>query len=109
MAKIYIKPQYVDILQNIFKTHCPHATIWAYGSRITDNASTVHDGSDLDLAIDGLENCKVSIEELRQTIKDSNIPFLIDIFEILALPQSFQTEIVKKRVQIFPNFEGEYA
>ncbi len=109
MPKLYIKAQYMKMLQDIFTELCPHATVWAYGSRVNGTVQTAHDGSDLDLALEGLELCQTDIYELRHRVKDSNVPFLVDIFDLPTLPQSFQEDIVKTRVEIFPNFEGEYV
>ena len=42
------------------------------------------------------------IIKLRKFLNESNIPFLIDIFEFNKLPESFQKEIERKHVIIFP-------
>ena len=103
MHNIFIKPEYLNILQDIFKKHCPQAIVWAYGSRIKNDA---HEGSDLDLTVTGLENCDTDILELKELIRESNIPFMVDVFELYRLPQYMQDEIKGHYVEIYPNFEG---
>ena len=48
MAELFIKPEYFKMLTDIFDSYCPNAEIWAYGSRIKNEA---HQGSDLDLVV----------------------------------------------------------
>ncbi len=93
----------MELLHTFFKEYCSNATVWAYGSRV-DN--TAHSGSDLDLAISDLNNNEVGIADIRDMIKEINIPYLIDIFELSRLPKSFQSEIIKNRVEIYPNLNA---
>jgi len=44
--------------------------------------------------------------ELKEIIRESNIPFMVDIFELHRLPQYMQDEIKRNYVEIYPNFEG---
>ncbi len=99
MDKLFIKEKYLKKLISIFENYCPKAEIWAYGSRIGQN---VHEGSDLDLAVKTFNDNTKNISELKRILEESDIPFLIDIFEFDKLPESFQKEIEKKYVVIFP-------
>lgn len=94
-----IKKKHLKELEEIFEAYCPRAEIWAYGSRIKNDS---HSGSDLDLTVKSFNDDSRSIFELRELLNDSDIPFLIDIFEFEKLPISFQEEIRKKYVRIFP-------
>mgnify|MGYP003321477306 CR=1 FL=1 len=38
----------------------------------------------------------------KEYLKDSNIPFLIDIVEYKYIPESFQKEIEKNYIEIYP-------
>lgn len=98
MDKLFIKEKYLKELLSIFENYCPQAEIWAYGSRVKGNA---HEGSDLDLVIKTFGNSKKNIAELKELLCNSNIPFLIDIFEFDKLPESFQKEIEKQHIVIF--------
>lgn len=96
MSDLFIKPEYLQELLEIFKMCCPHATVLAYGSRIKNEA---HSGSDLDLAVKNVNGRKILM--LKEKLSDSNIPFLVDVFEFDMLPLSFQQEIAHKNVVIF--------
>ena len=97
MAELFVKPQYLKMLTDIFDEYCPHADVWAYGSRINGRA---HDGSDLDLVVKNFNGDKISIGELKEIFVESDIPFLIDIHEFDAMPDFMQTEILKNYVVI---------
>ncbi len=99
MSKLFIKEKYLKELINIFENYCPRAEIWAYGSRLNGEA---HEGSDLDLVVKDFNDKECNIFDLRQILNDSNIPFLMDIFELDKLPASFQEEIKKNYLIIFP-------
>ena len=97
MAKLFLKEKHLNILKTIFNDICPNSIVYAYGSRIKGLA---HNGSDLDLAI-VLGEGDANISELIESVKNSNLPFLVDIFELKSLPDSFQNEIMKNNVVIF--------
>ena len=96
---INLKQEHYKVLLDIFNSYCPKAQIWMYGSRIKDVS---HSGSDLDLTVKSFnEDCKY-LSELKELLNNSNIPFLIDINEFENLPESFQAEIEKNYVEIYP-------
>ncbi len=99
MSELFIKPEYMKILNNIFTNYCPEAEIWAYGSRLNGRA---HDGSDLDLTIKSFNSEGKMLYELKELLSESNIPFLVDINMFDTLPESFKEEILKNYVKIFP-------
>ena len=96
--ELHIKKKYLNELLDIFKSYCPKAEIWAYGSRIKNNA---HEGSDLDLVIKSFGGGECSAYELKEILSESNIPFIIDIHEFEYLPESFKKEILKQYVIIY--------
>ena len=63
MDRLFLKPQYLEMLFEIFKSYCPEAEIWAYGSRINGKA---HEGSDLDLIIKSFNNPDKDLFELKE-------------------------------------------
>lgn len=97
MSKLFLRPQYLKILTDIFESYCPEAEIWAYGSRVKGEA---HEGSDLDMVVKSFNSNK-NIYKLRELINDSNIPILTDILEFEKLPKTFQEEIEKEYVVIY--------
>lgn len=98
MDNLFVKPQYLKMLTDIFEQYCPNAEIWAYGSRVNGDA---HEGSDLDMVVKNFHSNTAKLSELRELITNSNIPFLTDINEFDKLPKYFQNEILKKYVVIF--------
>ncbi len=67
--------------------------VWTYGSRVDGSA---HEGSDLDLVIRSKSGEKIPIDifvELKDTIRESNIPILVDLFDWARLPESFHRNI----------------
>ena len=67
--------------------------VLAYGSRVD---GTAHEGSDLDLAIRAPDGQKLDIDvfmDLKDKIRESNIPILVDLFDFARLPESFQRNI----------------
>ncbi len=98
MDRIFIEKRHLKLLHEIFQELCPNAVIWAYGSRINGRA---HVGSDLDLAIIKFGENACTFSELREALTESNIPFLVDLFELKKLPKSFQSQIEQNYVVIF--------
>ena len=99
MPDLFLKQQYLAELTDIFAKYCPKAEIWAYGSRVKGN---FHDGSDLDLCIKDFGNQDCTVSKLKNLIDNSNIPILVDISEYDSLPASFQQEVNKLKVIIYP-------
>lgn len=98
MNNLFIKPEHLKILTDIFQTYCPHAQIWAYGSRVNGDA---HEGSDLDLVVRNFNDEDKSVSELKNLISESNIPFLVDVVGYEQLPPSFQKEIERGYIVIY--------
>lgn len=100
MDRLFLKPEYLKILFDIFADYCPEAEIWAYGSRIKDEA---HEGSDLDLVVRSFNNKEKDLYTLKELVNESNIPIITDIHEYDYLPVSFQNEIKKDYLVIWKN------
>ncbi len=96
---INIKQKYLNELYKIFQEYCPKAEIWAYGSRINGDS---HSGSDLDLTVKSFNDDKKYLSDLKDLLNDSDIPFLIDITEYEKLPETFQKEIKKSYIKLYP-------
>ena len=65
MNNLFIKPEHLKLLKDIFNKYCPEAEIWAYGSRLNGNA---HEGSDLDLIIKSFNDNEKTVWELKELI-----------------------------------------
>lgn len=98
MDRLFLKPQYLEMLFEIFKSYCPEAEIWAYGSRINGKA---HEGSDLDLIVKSFNNPDKDLFELKELLNDSDIPILVDVHEYEHMPETFQKEIEKDYIVIW--------
>ena len=99
MKKLIVKEKYLKILVDIFRSYCPNAEIWAYGSRLKGNC---HDASDLDLTVKTFNDNNCNINALKGIIDDSDIPFLVDIVGFDDLTDVMKNEILKDYVVIFP-------
>ena len=95
MSELFIKPEHLKMLKEIFASYCPDAEIWAYGSRLAGDA---HEGSDLDLVVKDFHCENANLYELKNLLSESNIPFIVDIHEFANLPKSFQDEILKNYI-----------
>ena len=97
---IDLNTKYISILKQIFDTYCQNAEIWAYGSRVNGDC---HNGSDLDPVVVSYNEHGKNLSELKQLIRDSDIPILVDISEFNTLPTSFQNEIRKNKIIFYGN------
>lgn len=85
-------------LLEIIHRHLPHIRVLIYGSRINGRS---HEGSDLDIALQTPSLSPIPSEimtTLSDEIKDSAIPFLVDIRDWTRIPASFQAEISRHHV-----------
>lgn len=90
-----IRPEWLKIVRELLAVHVPDAEVWAYGSRVQ---GTAHDGSDLDLVIrNTLEIGKpqADLNSLREALRESGLPILVDVLDWARIPESFQREIAR--------------
>ncbi len=69
--------------------------LWAFGSRVNGQA---HDMSDLDLALISDDDEKTDIEEyidFKESLRDSNIPILIQVLDWHRIPTYFHKNILE--------------
>jgi len=69
--------------------------IWAYGSRVNGDA---HDTSDLDLVVRTQNLSRLNYSEFyafKEALEQSTIPILIQVFDWVNIPESFQQNIRK--------------
>jgi type I restriction enzyme S subunit len=101
MTDIFIDSDSLKELRTIIKKLYPKSIVWAYGSRIGYDVNSVHESSDLDLAVIDFGQDKHNVSEFKTAFQESNIPFLIDIAEFSTLPLSFQKEVEKRYFVIY--------
>ena len=83
----------LQILDNSIKTSIE---LWAFGSRVNNRA---HSGSDLDLVIRTKDNKPLDFKEFisfKEGLRESNIPFLVDVLDWNSIPNYFKDNIKKQ-------------
>ncbi len=89
-------------LRRLIAAHLPDEEVWAYGSRVN---GTGHDTSDLDLVVRHPADLKArqspAFWDLREALSESNLPFLIDLFDWATLPLAFHAEIDQQHVVVY--------
>ncbi|MDR0724343.1 MAG: nucleotidyltransferase domain-containing protein [Endomicrobium sp.] len=101
MPDIFIRKTYLNELVSIIKRIYPKSVVWAYGSRVGYDKNNVDESSDLDLTIKEFGQSKHSVVHLKEALRESNIPFLIDVSIFDNLPTNFQKEILKQYIVIY--------
>lgn len=79
--------------------------VWAHGSRVN---GTAHNGSDLDLVIIGNDQKGIPTDifySLKEKIRESNIPILVELFDWARLPESFHRNIEAAHEVLFSNLQ----
>ena len=93
-------------IEALVKTHVPGVEVWAYGSRVSGLS---HDGSDLDLVLRGPGLGKIEasrLADLEDALRDSTIPFLVEMHDWARLPESFHAEIERRHVVLVRGVPG---
>ncbi len=88
-------------LLQIFSSALLPIEVWAYGSRVN---GTAHKGSDLDLVVCSQDRKKLPADvlmELKEKISESNIPIVVELFDLARLPESFRHNIEAKYEILF--------
>lgn len=98
MNNFYLEDKYFNMLIDIFNNYCPNATIYAYGSRIKNEAQQF---SDIDLSIKNFNDENCNINELKNIINKSNLPYIVDINLFDNMPDYMQKEILNNNIIIF--------
>ena len=95
---LHLQPRHRQLIEDLARQHLPGIEIWAYGSRVNGQS---HDGSDLDLVLRApnlAETPALQLAEFEEALRDSTLPFLVDVHDWARLPESFHRRI-----------EGEYV
>ncbi|NQY81104.1 MAG: nucleotidyltransferase domain-containing protein [Candidatus Caenarcaniphilales bacterium] len=100
--KLNLKDEHRQILEKIFQELIPSLEVWAYGSRVSnENLELSSSGSDIDLVIKGHETIEIkTLSKIKEQISDSNIPFMVDIFDWHRIPEEFQKNILKNHYKL---------
>jgi predicted nucleotidyltransferase len=91
-----LRPKDKDLLLKIFRQVEEPIEVWAFGSRVNGDA---HDGSDLDLVVRSKDLQKLPLEvymDLKNRIRESNIPIVVELLDWGRIPERFKSMIEKK-------------
>lgn len=98
--RLQITPRHRRILEALPREHLPGVEVWAYGSRVNGRG---HDGSDLDLVLRTPDLRRLPVDQLRgfeDAVRESTIPFLVEVQDWACLPERFHHEIERDYVAI---------
>jgi predicted nucleotidyltransferase len=77
----------------------PGATVWAFGSRVKGSSRPA---SDLDLAfLCDNETAKKDLPRLSETLRESDLPFKIQILDFNRLPENMKENIRRQYVLLY--------
>jgi predicted nucleotidyltransferase len=92
----------LEELRHLIAAHLPQEEVWAYGSR---TAGTSYDTSDLDLVVRHPADLKVeqssAFWDLKEAISESNLPFLVELFDWARLPSTFWGNIARQHAVVY--------
>ena len=105
--RLDLPPRFRVEIETLLRKHVPGVDVWAYGSRVSGNS---HEASDLDLVLRGPGLTPIPSDRLhglREALRDSNIPILVETHDWSRLPDSFHREIQRLHVPLvtYPNSE----
>ncbi len=83
------------LVLGLLKQHLPNVVVWAYGSRVK---WTARPQSDLDLVAFASGEQQAAVFNLREALKESSLPFPVDLFIWDELPESFRKRIEAEHV-----------
>ena len=105
-VKLHLSARDRARIEALLRKHLPGVEVWAYGSRVSGQS---HDGSDLDLvlrgpglgAIDALR-----LADAQDALRESTIPFLVEMHDWAHLPKGFHPEIECRHVVLVRGVRG---
>ena len=105
-GNLHLSARHRACIEALLHKHLPGVEVWAYGSRVDGRS---HDGSDLDLVLRG--PCLRKIEgsrlaDLMNALRDSTIPFLVEMHDWARLPDGFHLEIERRHVVLIRGVRG---
>jgi type I restriction enzyme S subunit len=94
-----LSPEALAIVRDTLRNHLPQQTrVWVFGSRATGTARRY---SDLDLALEAER--PISLDRMARPateLSESDLPFKVDVLDLLAVEPSFRQLIEADRIPI---------
>ena len=97
--QVAVSAEEMEYLLDTIRRYIPHATVWAFGSRI---AGTHRPNSDLDLAVlCDKETALKNLPRLHETLTESDLPFKVQLLDFNRLPEHMKNNIQEKYVVLY--------
>ena len=104
---LHLRPRHRRLIEELARKHLPGTEIWAYGSRVNGQS---HDGSDLDLVLRGpglAETPSLQLGEFEEALRDSTLPFLVEVHDWARLPERFHPQIEREYAVMVKAISGD--
>ena len=103
--------RHVEALRRLIAAHLPQEEVWAYGSRV---GGTAHETGDLDLVVRHPADLKVQqgpgFRDFKEALSESNLPFLVELFDWARLPAAFLENIARQHVILYsPELHAHFS
>ncbi len=98
--RLDLAPRHREQIERLLHAHVPGVEVWAYGSRVDGRG---HEGSDLDLVLRGADLRPLpneALRDLQEALRDSTIPFIVEVRDWARLPEAFHREIERGYVAL---------
>ena len=108
-SNFHLQPRHRRLIETLADRHVPGIEIWAYGSRVNGQS---HDASDLDLVLRGPdleETPTLQLADFEEALRDSTLPFLVDLHDWARLPESFHRRIERQYVVLREPASGRHG
>lgn len=96
--RLHLPRRHRETVEGLLREHLPDVEVWAYGSRVTGRS---HGGSDLDLVLRGPGLGEIPAARFAgfvEALRDSPVPFLVEVHDWAHLPARFHREIERHHV-----------
>ena len=96
--RLHLLPCHRTRIEGLLREYLPGVEVWAFGSRVNGRS---HGGSDLDLVLrgPGLQELRAdNLANLKEALRESTIPVLVEAHDWARLPESFHGEIERDHV-----------
>ncbi len=95
---IDIRPDHLQIVQDILQIHVPNDQVWIFGSRAKWTAKNT---SDLDICIKGEKPLTLNtLAHLREDFSESNLPYKVDVVDWYGISEGFKKIIESDKVEL---------
>ena len=104
--RVHLSPKHRAVIETLLCKHLPDVEVWAYGSRVSGQS---HEGSDIDLVLrsPGLKRIHIgALGDFEEALRESTIPFLVEVHDWAWLPEEFHREIERTHVVLW---QGRFA